>query len=176
MGEKFIIILIIVYSIFKNFIHTARSTIDPWFITGFVEGEGCFTLGFLKSDRYKMGYQIQAIFKITLHKKDYDLLCQIKDYFGVGKITKHGDTTLQYTVRSLKDLNIIMSHFDKYPLISQKWADYILFKDAILLIKNKEHLTREGFRKIIFIKASINLGLSENYLSLKLYQCLDLYF
>lgn len=152
---------IFVHSTFKNYIHTTRSTIDPWFVTGFVEAEGCFTLGFLKSDRYKMGYQIQAIFKITLHKKDYDLLCQIKDYFGVGKITKHGDTTLQYIVRSLKDLNIIMSHFDKYPLISQKWADYILFKDAILLIKNKEHLTREGFRKIISIKASINLGLSD---------------
>lgn len=35
-----------------------------------------------------------------------------------------------------------MFYFDKYPLISQKWVDYILFKDAILLIKNKEHLTK----------------------------------
>ena|ERR1700744_3273477 len=108
-----------------------------------------------------MGYQIQIIFKITLHKKDYGLLCQVKDYFGVGKITKHGDTTLQYIVRSLKDLDIIISHFDKYPLISQKWTDYILFQDAFLLIKNKEHLTRQGFRKILSIKASINLGLSD---------------
>ena len=127
----------------KKFICTrTRSNIDPWFITGFVEAEGCFALGFFKSDSYKMGYQIQAIFKITLHKKDYDLLIQIKDYFGVGQITKHGDTTLQYIVRSLKDLNIIISHFDKYPLISQKAGDYILFKDAISLIKTKEHLTK----------------------------------
>jgi len=108
-----------------------------------------------------MGYQIQAIFKITLHNKDYDLLCQIKDYFGVGKITKHGDSTLQYMVRSLKDLNIILSHFDKYPLISQKWADYQLFKEAITLIQNKDHLSREGFKKILSIKASMNLGLSD---------------
>jgi hypothetical protein len=67
-----------------------------------------------------MGYQIQAIFKITLHKKDYDLLCQIQDYFGTGKITKHGETTLQYTVKSLKGLESIISHFDTYPLLSQK--------------------------------------------------------
>lgn len=37
---------------------------------------------------------------------------QVKDYFGVGSITEHGNTTLQYTVKSLKDLDIIISHFD----------------------------------------------------------------
>ena len=79
----------------------------------------------------------------------------------VGSITKHGGTSLQYTVKSLKDLNIIIDHFDKYPLISQKWADYELFKLAVSLIKNKEHLTREGLNKILSIKASMNLGLSE---------------
>ena len=67
-----------------------------------------------------MGYQIQAIFKITLHKKDLDLLSQVQDYFGAGKITKHGNTTLQYTVKSLKNLEIIIAHFDKYPLLSLK--------------------------------------------------------
>jgi hypothetical protein len=85
-----------------------------------VEADGCFMLGFFKSDKYKMDYQIQAIFKITLHNKDYDLLCQVKDYFGSGSVTKHGETTLQYTVKSIKDLDRIISHFDTYPLLSQK--------------------------------------------------------
>jgi len=67
-----------------------------------------------------MGYQITAIYKIAMHKKDYHLLCTIRDFFGVGKITKHGDTTLQYLVRSLADLQVIISHFDKYPLLSEK--------------------------------------------------------
>lgn len=83
----------------------------------------------MKVIRWVIKYQ--AILKITLHKKDYGLLCEIQDYFGVGKITKHGNTTLQYIVRSFKDLNIIISHFDKYLLISQKRADYMLFKSAI---------------------------------------------
>jgi hypothetical protein len=107
-------------SMFKRSIHTIRSALNPQFITGLVNAEGCFTLGFFKSDKYKLDYQIQAIFKITLHKKDLDLLSQVKDYFGIGKITRHGNTTLQYTVKSLKDLDIILAHFDKYPLLSQK--------------------------------------------------------
>jgi hypothetical protein len=82
-----------------------------------------------------MGYQTQAIFKITLHKKDFNLLSQVKDYLGVETITKHGSTTIEYRVKSLKDLDVILSHFEKYPLISQKWSDCELFKLTISLLK-----------------------------------------
>jgi hypothetical protein len=77
-------------------------------------------LGFFKSDTYRMGYQIQAIFKIALHSKDLDLLSQVQKFFGLGKITKHGETSSQYTVKSLKDLETIIAHFDNYPLLGQK--------------------------------------------------------
>jgi hypothetical protein len=46
-------------------------------------------------------------------------------------------------------------------LITQKRADFLLFKRAFEIIQRKEHLTPEGFRKILSIKASLNLGLSE---------------
>lgn len=68
--------------------------------------------------------------------------------------------SLQYTVKYLKNLSVIISHFDKYPLISKKGADYLLFKSAFLLLKNKEHLSKDGFKKVLTIKASMNLGLS----------------
>lgn len=118
-------------------------------------------LGMFVSSKYRMGYQVQAIFKISLDHKDYDLLCKIQDYFGVGSITEHGSTSLQYTIKSLKDFSIIISHFEKHPLISRKWADYELWKSAITLIQNKEHLTKDGFNKILSIRASMNLGLSD---------------
>jgi len=103
-----------------------------------------------------MGYQISAIFNIALHKKDYHLLSQLRNYFAEGTITKHGGTTLQYTIKSLHYLNIVISHFDKYPLQTEKAADFYLFKQAIFLIKNKEHLNKEGFIKLLGIKSSIN--------------------
>jgi hypothetical protein len=40
-------------------------------------------------------------------------------------------------------------------------ADFILFKKVVELVNNKAHLTFEGLNKIINIRASINLGLSE---------------
>lgn len=59
-------------------------------------------------------------------------------------------------------LSVIISHFDKYPLITQKQADYELFKQAAKLFKNKEHLTAYGFKEILSIRASMNLGLSDD--------------
>jgi len=96
----------------------------PWFVTGLTNacaaGNGNFTLGFYKSNDYKMGYQIQGIFKITMHKKDYYLLQTVQDWFAVGKITKHGDTTLQYAVKPLVDLQRVILYFDNYPLLNEK--------------------------------------------------------
>jgi hypothetical protein len=69
---------------------------------------------------------------------------------------------LQYHVSSRNDLKVILNHFDKYPLITQKQADYQLFKKVIELMKCKEHLTVEGLQKIVSIKAVLNKGLSED--------------
>lgn len=167
------------YSHNKLFIHTRAYLLDkqhvalsersgsennlphPWFVTGLTDAEGTFVLGFNKSNDYRMGYQITAIYKIALHKKDLDLLYSIKNFFGVGKITKHGDNSIQYMVRSLAELQIIISHFEKYPLLSEKWGDYKLFKEGVELIKTKGHLNKEGFNKILSIRASLNLGLSD---------------
>ena len=57
-------------------------TLDPKFLTGFVDGEGSFIVGFFANNKYKNGYQIQLIFKISLHNKYFELLSQIQSYFG----------------------------------------------------------------------------------------------
>ena len=82
------------------------------------------------------------------------------NYFGVGGITSHGPTSLKYSVRSYNDMQIIIDHFDKFPLITNKLNDYKLFKLAYILIVQKEHLSLDGIKKLVSIKNSINLGLS----------------
>lgn len=62
-----------------------------------------------------------------------------------------------YYVRSLEEISVILQHFDKYPLLTQKQADYLLFKSAFEIIRNKEHLTH--LHKIFAIRAYMNKGL-----------------
>jgi hypothetical protein len=63
-------------------------------------------------------------------------------------------------VSSTKDLKVIIEHFDKYQLITQKRADFELFKQIVDMLSRKEHLTKEGLQQIVNLRASINNGLS----------------
>lgn len=166
------------FSHLYSFIHTQTSKnyprysfnnkntfyLNPDYITGFVDGEGCFTISIFKDARRLTGWQVKPIFSISLHNRDIKLLEAIQRTFNVGKIYKHGPDSVQYRVSSLINLQVIVEHFDKYPLITQKHADYLLFKKAISLTKNKEHLSLEGLLKLVSIKATLNWGLSEKLL------------
>ena len=129
-------------------------------ISGFVDGEGCFSLIIYKDNLFKIGWRVKLIFKIALHLRDKELLELIKNYYKVGNITNHGRQSVVYRVSSIKDLGIIINLLDQCPLITQKYADYLLFKQAYFIIKNKEHLSEQGVRKFVSIKASENMGLS----------------
>lgn len=64
---------------------------------------------------------------------------RIQLYWGVGSISSSG-SIVQYQVRSIKDITkVIIPHFEKYPLQTQKQADYELLKRAILVLNKKEH-------------------------------------
>jgi len=84
-----------------------------------------------------MNFWIELHFKIKLHNKDRKLVEKIQNYFGVGTISELLDGSTQYQVCSIKYLSIIIDHFDKYPLITQKRADYLLFKKAFEIIQRK---------------------------------------
>jgi hypothetical protein len=89
-------------------------------------------------------------------------LNDIQTYFGgVGKIVIFKDTCT-FRVDSLKQISsVIILHFDKYLPVTQKLGDYLLFKDIVSMMNNKEHLTLQGLNKILSLKASLNLGLSD---------------
>jgi len=94
--------------------------------------------------------------RLRLHK-DLNLLYLIQKFFGVGKVYHHIDVEeATFRVSSMKELDVIVKHFDKYPLLTKKLSDFLLFKKVLDIIKLKEHLKAEGILKIANIKASMN--------------------
>jgi len=134
--------------------------LNPYFITGFADGESNFTVSICKDSERKLGWRVRVAFQIGLDSKDKGLLDRIQAYFGVGKVYRGEKNIYRFKVQSSKDLQIILEHFDKYPLLTKKRADFELFKQIVEIMKRKD-LTPSDLQEIVNIRASINNGLSE---------------
>jgi hypothetical protein len=121
---------------FHNEVHNIQ-VIHPWYLTGFIDAEGSFLISIRKNKNLpsdKIGWNIELRFQISLHIKDIVLLEKFKGYFGVGFVNKEGENVVKYRVNSIKDLSNIINHLEKYPLITQKRSDYLIFKQVFNLI------------------------------------------
>jgi hypothetical protein len=98
-----------------------------------------------------------------MHKRDSLLLEQLNKIFGgLGHFYEaNGGDGILLDISSMKGLIKVINYLDRYPLITKKRADYELFKLVVDIISRKEHLTMDGLRKIVGIRASMNRGLSD---------------
>lgn len=153
----------IIASNFTNKNQESSNKINPFFITGLTDADGSFVCIIKKSVGHRLGWRVEVVYQIGLHKKDLELLKQIQAFFnGIGVITNCSNDMCAFRVTSPKQISDnILPHFDKYNLITKKLSDYLLFKQIVLLIIQGKHLTKEGLQSIINIRASLNLGLSE---------------
>jgi len=137
------------------------NVLNPWFFSGFTDAEGCFSIGIRPDAKFKTKWRVSPVFIIKLHKKDLSILEDIKKTLHIGKIRKSGENCIQYVVESFKELQVIVNHFDNYPLVTAKVSDFLLFKQCFEMIKNGEHLTEEGLLKIVSLKSFLNWGNSD---------------
>lgn len=149
----------------RNYSTERKIVLSPSFISGFSDAEGSFVVTILKNPRYKTGWNVQARFQIKLHEKDRALLLLIQNYFyNIGYISKINDrSTVEFRVSDITSLNnIIIPHFEKYTLITNKYKDFIIFKQIVSLMSENKHTSLEGLKEILEYRASLNWGLSKN--------------
>lgn len=138
-------------------------------VVGFVDGEGCFTIGFIKQpdrpDRkgYKLGIQPYYEFAVTQGISSKSSLLALKEFFGVGELyinkryDNHKEHLYRYTVRRREDiLNIIIPFFEKHQLQTQKRKSFEIFVQCMRMIEKKEHLEKDGLIKIIKLTENMN--------------------
>ena len=95
---------------------------DPYWITGFVQGEGTFDTKIYKS-KTKTNMAVQLRFRIPQHDRDLKLIELLRDYFGSGVIEKH----TQFPAVTLVIVNfshifeIVIPFFELYPLLPPGW-------------------------------------------------------
>lgn len=140
-----------------------EASIVPWFITGFVDAEGSFSASIVKNPSSRTGWRILIAFSIKLHKRDEELLKLIQLYFGCGNIYKGSKDSLVFKIVDIKQIiDTVIPQFEKFPLQTQKKADFELFERIVEIMDRKEHLISKGLQEIVNIKASLNFGVSDD--------------
>ena len=126
-------------------------------VVGFVDGEGCFHVSINKHKEMKTGYQVLPEFTVVQHKRDVQILYAFKTYFGCGVVRKNHDDRMSYRVRGFDNLmNHNIPFFETHELKTKKQFDFQLFRQVLLKMKRKEHLTLEGIEEIRQLKEQMN--------------------
>lgn len=131
---------------------------DAAYVSGFVDGEGSFLVSFQMRSKMATGVEVRPSFTISQHQRNRQILDWIQRYFGCGSIRfNKRDQTFKYEVRSLDDLLLkVAPHFKQYPLKTSKSKDFESFKNICKLMKEGQHLSRDGIVKIFDLAYGMN--------------------
>jgi LAGLIDADG endonuclease len=133
--------------------------LDAQWVTGFVDGEGCFFVGINPHAEMTTGFQVLPEFTVVQHERDVQLLHALKAFFGCGVVRKNHGDRLAYRVRSKEHLlQRIVPFFVEHPLKSKKRVDFEKFRRVLLKMDAGEHLTATGIDEIRRIAAQMNRG------------------
>ena len=135
--------------------------LEAQWVTGFVDGEGCFHVGIARHPDMASGYQVLPEFTVVQHERDAQLLHGLKAFFGCGVVRRHHGERMAYRVRGLEQLSTqIVPFFLKHPLKSAKRQDFDKFRRVVLMVERGEHLTAEGLARIRATASQMNRGRS----------------
>jgi hypothetical protein len=138
-------------------------------VIGFVDGEGCFSIGFVRQSSragrvgYRTGYQVTPRFTVTQGVQSVLCLEELKEFFGVGRIyinqrhDNHRENLGQYIVADRTQLaESIIPFFRRYPLRTAKRSDFDKFARCVELMDEGRHLTPAGLADIVEIAETMN--------------------
>jgi hypothetical protein len=143
--------------------------ISTGWVIGFVDGEGCFSIGFVRQPHrkerrgYATGYQVAHSFVVVQGARSVSSLEELRDFFGVGSVRinrrydNHKEHLYRYTVTRRADLlEIVIPFFARHPLRTSKREDFEAFARCLEICRSGRHLTRDGLIEIARTTESMN--------------------
>lgn len=143
---------------------------DTRWLVGFIEGEGCFSIGFIKTKDSRFGYQIKAMFAIKITLSEKQVLEEIRTFLGnIGNLyfessetnrkkgMKNANDSISFRVTKIEELKKIINLLQNEKFVSkQKRQDFDNWVKCINLFENKKHLTKKGFLEIARIREQMH--------------------
>ncbi len=91
-------------------------TLNPWYVTGYTDGEGSFVFSLVRSKSNKIGWGLLIHFNLVAanNPANITMLLAIQQFFGVGQIVyAKNNSYIRYIVKGLENCLILRNHFFK---------------------------------------------------------------
>ena len=135
--------------------------LNPNWVSGFVSGDGGFSINIRNFNSYKIKKQVTCIFHIAQDNRNMELFKLFSKFFNCGTVYERLNSSKRCDF-VVQDINLlitnILPHFNIYPILNIKYEDYICFKKVLEIIQLKQHLTQEGLYKINKLRLEMNLN------------------
>ena len=133
---------------------SSESILDPHWVVGFVDGEGCFSVSVHRNQRFAPstnGWQLHPVFHVYQHGSHRDVLELLVGFFGCGRIRSKGplSAVMTYAVDGLEPLERRVIPFFESHQLRVKQRDFELFAAIVRGMRSKEHCTRAGFERLV---------------------------
>lgn len=135
------------------------SKLDPQYVAGFVDGEGCFCVSVSKHKTLKRRVEVRPEFEIEVRADDRAIIDRIQVTLNCGTIynldyERYGwRPHVKYKVSNIKDLQEkVVPFFRAHPLQAKKAEVFKIFQVIVGMVAKKQHLTYEGFQKIMKLR------------------------
>src|SRR5690554_5744313 len=137
---------------------TEFNDLNAYWLVGFVDGEGCFSVSFNRKPSMVLGIEARPSFSVSQKSHSYEVLESIQNYLGCGGIRfSKSDGTYKFEVRSLAQLRAnVLPFFLTYRLLTNKRHDFEKFEEVCDLIAGGQHLNVAGLSKIVELAYAMN--------------------
>ncbi len=142
---------------------SAYKIINPWYVVGLVDGEGCFAIIITKHKTKKFGKDARLCFEIELRADDRPILEIVQKRLNCGYLydlnyKRYGwKPHVKFYVHKQSDIFYkVIPFFKQFPLPGKKGKDFQLFCQAAELFKQKKHLTEDGMNQLLKIREFMN--------------------
>lgn len=140
-----------------------KAYLDPNYIVGFTDGEGCFCISITKHKEKTTGFDVKLEFEIELRKDDEKILHRIQKMLRCGNIydlnyDRYGwKPHVKLKISRLDDIRMkLVPFFRKHPLQAKKRRSFLLFCKAVKIFEQKKHLTKLGIKRLRRIQQTMN--------------------
>lgn len=136
--------------------------LDPYWVSGFVAGDGGFSIYVNKSVDHILDKKVYYAFHITQHSKDLQLMRLFVKFFDCGLVHIRSNPLTprcDFIVQDKESIvNKIIPHFSFYPLENLKQKDFLDFKKGMIIVNDNKHNTEQGLRIIKALSLNMNKG------------------